>query len=128
MNAILGIAKPGDMGFDIIHLNLHKTFSTPHGGGGPGSGPVGVKKELVPFLPIPRVEKKMDSYWVKCRFIDGGPHWSAFRRKSGKIPFLLEHAFRHPGGFAGIYQQMGNGYQKCVAGLYGRQFLWPRKI
>jgi len=57
MNAILGIAKPGDMGFDIIHLNLHKTFSTPHGGGGPGSGPVGVKKHLEPFLPIPRVEK-----------------------------------------------------------------------
>lgn len=52
-NAILGIARPGDMGFDVVHLNLHKTFSTPHGGGGPGSGPVGVKKELIPFLPKP---------------------------------------------------------------------------
>lgn len=54
-NAILGIARPGDMGFDVVHFNLHKTFSTPHGGGGPGSGPVGVKKQLVPFLPVPRV-------------------------------------------------------------------------
>ncbi|MDR0985037.1 MAG: aminomethyl-transferring glycine dehydrogenase subunit GcvPB [Endomicrobium sp.] len=57
LNAILGVAKPGDMGFDIMHINLHKTFSTPHGGGGPGSGPVGVKKFLEPFLPIPRIIK-----------------------------------------------------------------------
>ncbi|MGA9173656.1 MAG: aminomethyl-transferring glycine dehydrogenase subunit GcvPB [Thermoactinomyces sp.] len=56
-NAILGIARPGDMGFDVVHLNLHKTFTTPHGGGGPGAGPVGVKKELAPFLPVPMVEK-----------------------------------------------------------------------
>lgn len=54
-NAIMGIARPGDMGFDVVHLNLHKTFSTPHGGGGPGSGPVGVKKELIPYLPAPVV-------------------------------------------------------------------------
>ncbi|MFH1453699.1 MAG: aminomethyl-transferring glycine dehydrogenase subunit GcvPB [Armatimonadota bacterium] len=58
-NAILGIARPGDMGFDLIHLNLHKTFATPHGGGGPGSGPVGVKSFLEEFLPVPRV--KLDS-------------------------------------------------------------------
>ncbi|HSQ90222.1 MAG TPA: aminomethyl-transferring glycine dehydrogenase subunit GcvPB, partial [Romboutsia sp.] len=62
MNAIMGITRPGDMGFDVVHLNLHKTFSTPHGGGGPGSGPVGVKKELIPFLPIPIVEKEKDNY------------------------------------------------------------------
>lgn len=61
-NAIMGIARPGDMGFDVIHLNLHKTFSTPHGGGGPGSGPVGVKSELVKFLPVPVIEKKGDAY------------------------------------------------------------------
>jgi len=53
LNALLGITRPGDMGFDVVHFNLHKTFSTPHGGGGPGAGPVGVKKELAPFLPIP---------------------------------------------------------------------------
>ncbi|NLX64227.1 MAG: aminomethyl-transferring glycine dehydrogenase subunit GcvPB [Clostridiaceae bacterium] len=62
MNAIMGIARPGDMGFDIAHVNLHKTFSTPHGGGGPGSGPIGVIKELVPFLPVPVIEKVNDSF------------------------------------------------------------------
>jgi glycine dehydrogenase subunit 2 len=56
MNALLGIARPGDMGVDILHLNLHKTFSTPHGGGGPGAGPIGVSEALKPFLPIPRIE------------------------------------------------------------------------
>ena len=56
MNALIGMCRPGDMGIDVMHLNLHKTFSTPHGGGGPGSGPVGVKKELEPYLPIPIVE------------------------------------------------------------------------
>lgn len=55
LNAMLGRFRPGDMGFDVIHLNLHKTFSTPHGGGGPGSGPVAVKKDLEPYLPIPRI-------------------------------------------------------------------------
>jgi len=60
MNAIMGITRPGDMGFDVVHLNLHKTFSTPHGGGGPGSGPIGVKKDLIPFLPIPVIEKVND--------------------------------------------------------------------
>ncbi|MCL2675801.1 MAG: aminomethyl-transferring glycine dehydrogenase subunit GcvPB [Firmicutes bacterium] len=57
LNAIMGIARPGDMGFDVIHLNIHKTFSTPHGGGGPGSGPVGVKTALFPFLPNPSIIK-----------------------------------------------------------------------
>ena len=57
MNALMGIARPGDMGVDILHLNLHKTFSTPHGGGGPGAGPIGVTEKLKPFLPIPRIEK-----------------------------------------------------------------------
>ncbi len=57
MNALIGMCRAGDMGVDVIHLNLHKTFSTPHGGGGPGSGPVGVRKELEPYLPIPIIEK-----------------------------------------------------------------------
>lgn len=60
LNAILGKARPGDLGFDVIHLNLHKTFATPHGGGGPGAGPVGVTEDLAKFLPISRVEKKSD--------------------------------------------------------------------
>ncbi len=58
MNALTGIVRPGDMGVDVLHLNLHKTFATPHGGGGPGSGPVCVKKELEPFLPVPVIEEK----------------------------------------------------------------------
>lgn len=64
LNAVMGIARPGDMGFDVVHLNLHKTFSTPHGGGGPGSGPVGVKKELEEFLPVPVVDKSVDKYYL----------------------------------------------------------------
>ncbi len=62
LNAILGVARPGDMGFDVVHLNLHKTLSTPHGGGGPGSGPVGVRADLAPFLPAPVVEKAKTGY------------------------------------------------------------------
>jgi len=62
-NAIMGYSRPGDMGFDIIHFNLHKTFGTPHGGGGPGSGPVGVKDKLVPFLPNPMVEEEDGKYF-----------------------------------------------------------------
>lgn len=64
-NAIMGYARPGDAGFDVVHFNLHKTFATPHGGGGPGSGPVGVTRELEPFLPVPLVEKKGDTYALK---------------------------------------------------------------
>jgi glycine dehydrogenase subunit 2 len=62
LNAILGRVRPGDMGFDVIHMNLHKTFSTPHGGGGPGAGPVGVSERLKPFLPIPFVLEEQGSY------------------------------------------------------------------
>ena len=62
LNAILGKTLPGDMGFDVVHMNLHKTFSTPHGGGGPGSGAVGVSERLVPFLPVPFVQKQGDMY------------------------------------------------------------------
>ena len=60
MNALVGMARPGDMGFDVMHVNLHKTFSVPHGGGGPGSGPVGVKKLLEPFLPVPQAHRRDD--------------------------------------------------------------------
>lgn len=59
-NAIMGITRPGDMGFDVVHMNLHKTMSTPHGGGGPGAGPVGVKSKLIPFLPAPIVDQRED--------------------------------------------------------------------
>ena len=65
LNALLGKAKPGDMGFDITHINLHKTFSTPHGGGGPGSGPVGVCEKLTEFLPNPIVKEKQGFYYFE---------------------------------------------------------------
>jgi len=64
LNAILGKVRPGDIGFDIVHLNLHKTFATPHGGGGPGSGPVGVRKDLARFLPVPKVIKRPDGTYA----------------------------------------------------------------
>lgn len=65
-NAIMGITRPGDMGFDVIHFNLHKTFATPHGGGGPGSGPIGVKQDLIKHLPEPRIELVGGKYqWAK---------------------------------------------------------------
>jgi glycine dehydrogenase subunit 2 len=68
LNAILGKVRPGDMGFDVIHVNLHKTFSTPHGGGGPGAGPVGVSARLAPFLPVPIVGRRGERYcWLTER-------------------------------------------------------------
>ena len=63
LNAIMGYARPGDMGFDVVHLNLHKTFSAPHGGGGPGSGPLGVTAALAPFLPLPVVEAGENGFY-----------------------------------------------------------------
>jgi glycine dehydrogenase subunit 2 len=62
MNALVGLARPGEMGFDMMHLNLHKTFSTPHGGGGPGAGPIAVREELRDYLPFPVVRKKNDRF------------------------------------------------------------------
>ncbi|MHB1951966.1 MAG: PLP-dependent aminotransferase family protein, partial [Acidiferrobacteraceae bacterium] len=68
LNAILGKVRPGDMGFDVIHMNLHKTFSTPHGGGGPGAGPVGVSERLLPFLPLPRLVHDARGYrWLTAK-------------------------------------------------------------
>ena len=69
-NAFLGITRPGDLGFDVIQLNLHKTFSTPHGAGGPGSGPVGAGKALVDYLPVPRIVKTNDGYNWSLNFPD----------------------------------------------------------
>src|SRR5574340_1129992 len=89
LNAILGKVKPGDMGFDVIHMNLHKTFSTPHGGGGPGAGAVGVAQRLLPFLPLPVVAKQDDEtyrYLTEQDLPQSIGHLSAF---SGNIGILL---------------------------------------
>jgi glycine dehydrogenase subunit 2 len=87
LNAIMGIVRPGDMGFDVIHINLHKTFSTPHGGGGPGSGPIGVKSFLEPFLPIPRIEKKKDKYVLNYKKSKSIGKMKAF---FGNFPVILK--------------------------------------
>jgi glycine dehydrogenase subunit 2 len=88
LNAILGKVKPGDMGFDVIHMNLHKTFSTPHGGGGPGAGAVGVAQRLLPFLPLPVVAKQDENYryLTEQDLPQSIGHLSAF---SGNIGVLL---------------------------------------
>ncbi|MBO4605081.1 MAG: aminomethyl-transferring glycine dehydrogenase subunit GcvPB [Bacteroidales bacterium] len=86
MNPLLGMVRPGDMGFDVMHINLHKTFSTPHGGGGPGSGPVGVCEKLVDFLPTPRVEKQADGKFTVVRSVAGAAgQVSAFMGNFGVI-------------------------------------------
>jgi glycine dehydrogenase subunit 2 len=81
LNAILGKVRPGDMGFDVIHINLHKTFSTPHGGGGPGAGPVGVNERLLPFLPVPMVDYDGQNY-----------RWLTEADYPETIGYLLAHA------------------------------------
>ena len=85
LNAILGKVKPGDMGFDVLHMNLHKTFATPHGGGGPGAGPIGVGERLLPFVPTPIVGKTGESYrWLDERDIpDTIGRLSAFMGNAG---------------------------------------------
>ncbi len=70
LNAVMGVIRPGDLGFDVVHLNLHKTFSTPHGGGGPGAGAIGCKKKLVPFLPKPVLECKRGKYYFDYDRVD----------------------------------------------------------
>jgi glycine dehydrogenase subunit 2 len=64
LNALVGLARPGDMGIDCLHINVHKTFSTPHGGGGPGAGPVAVNEALAPFLPVPRIEQSKNGFCI----------------------------------------------------------------
>lgn len=78
LNAVLGKIRPGDIGFDIVHVNLHKTFATPHGGGGPGSGPVGVTKELEAFLPVPRVIEDEGEFLMSFDFEDSIGQVTAF--------------------------------------------------
>lgn len=100
-NAIMGKACPGHMGFDVMHLNLHKTFATPHGGGGPGSGPVACVERLAPYLPVPRVAKKV---------IDGEPHY-----------FWLDHN-DSPKTIGRLSAFMGN------VGVLLRAFMYVRQL
>jgi glycine dehydrogenase subunit 2 len=83
MNAVMGIVSMGELGVDVLHLNLHKTFSTPHGGGGPGSGPVCVKNHLIPFLPVPRIIEKDGEYAFSSDFPESIGKLQAFHGNLG---------------------------------------------
>jgi glycine dehydrogenase subunit 2 len=85
MNAMLGIVSMGEVGIDVLHLNLHKTFSTPHGGGGPGAGPICVRKHLEPFLPVPRILEDNGEYYLSYDFPSSIGKLHAFYGNSGII-------------------------------------------
>ncbi|MEF8848348.1 MAG: aminomethyl-transferring glycine dehydrogenase subunit GcvPB [Candidatus Thermoplasmatota archaeon] len=87
MNANMGVTRPGDMGFDIVHLNPHKTFSAPHGGGGPGSGPIGVNMKLEKFLPVPRIVKKKNQYMLDY---DAPESIGKIKADFGNFPVILK--------------------------------------
>jgi glycine dehydrogenase subunit 2 len=95
MNALVGMARPGDMGVDVIHLNLHKTFSTPHGGGGPGSGPCCCTKELEPFLPVPRVIKNGEQFHLDYNQPDTIGRIKAFYGNYGMFVRALAYILTH---------------------------------
>jgi glycine dehydrogenase subunit 2 len=95
MNALVGVARPGDMGVDVIHLNLHKTFSTPHGGGGPGCGPCLCSDELAEFLPTPRVEKKGDAYRLNYDYPNSIGRVKAFHGNFGMMVRALSYIYTH---------------------------------
>jgi glycine dehydrogenase subunit 2 len=95
MNALVGVARPGDMGVDVIHLNLHKTFSTPHGGGGPGCGPCLCTAELAPFLPTPRVEKAGEVFKLNYDLPDSVGRVKAFFGNFGMMVRALSYIYTH---------------------------------
>ena len=95
MNALVGVARPGDMGVDVIHLNLHKTFSTPHGGGGPGCGPCLCSEDLKPFLPVPRIEKDGDSYRLNSDHPRTIGRVKAFYGNFGMMVRALSYIYTH---------------------------------
>jgi glycine dehydrogenase subunit 2 len=95
MNALVGVARPGDMGVDVIHLNLHKTFSTPHGGGGPGCGPCLCTAELAPFLPTPRVEKSGEVFKLNYDLPDSVGRVKAFFGNFGMMVRALSYIYTH---------------------------------
>jgi glycine dehydrogenase subunit 2 len=97
LNAILGRCRPGDMGFDIVHINTHKTFATPHGGGGPGAGPVGVAEPLVPLLPVPRVERDEETgvFGLRDGFPDSIGRMHGFLGNVGVLVRAYAYVFLH---------------------------------
>ena len=114
-NAILGKVRPGDMGFDVVHLNLHKTFSTPHGGGGPGAGPVGVKAPLEPYLPTPRLSRRDGQLVWEDR---GASSIGKVRSFYGNIGVLLR-------AYAYLLTQGGDGLESVAeTAVLNANYLW----
>jgi glycine dehydrogenase subunit 2 len=106
LNAILGVTRPGDMGFDIVHLNLHKTFAVPHGGGGPGAGPVAVSERLAPYLPGP----------LPVRRPDGGFDWETPSRSIGRIHSWYGNALALARAYSYILANGGDGLRRVAEG------------
>jgi len=129
LNAILGKVRPGDMGFDAIHMNLHKTFSTPHGGGGPGAGAVGVSERLKPFLPIPIVEKIMlpasdrrgtEGVSLAARVPSSGPVGHLLPEGEGKVWYRYARKKDRPLSIGRLSAFAGNAGVLLRAYIYAR--------
>lgn len=135
LNPLLGKCRPGDMGFDIMHINLHKTFSTPHGGGGPGSGPVGVTKALVDYLPNPQVKKEGNRYYLEnaddsLGFISGFlGNFSVYIRAYTYILSLGKENLKHVGPLATlnanyIKESLKKYYYLPIEGICKHEFVF----
>jgi len=132
LNAILGKVRPGDMGFDVLHMNLHKTFATPHGGGGPGAGPVGVGERLLPYLPIPMATRDGDRYrWVTEKDL---PHsigrLSGFSGNAGILLRALAYALmlgREGMNRVGEYATLNANYMALRLEHAGLKLAYPER-
>lgn len=133
LNAILGKVRPGDMGFDVLHMNLHKTFATPHGGGGPGAGPVGVGERLLPYLPTPLAGKKDDGsyYWIGEDELPGTiGRLSAFMGNAGVLlrAFYYGRALGREGLLrVGEYSTLNANYMMARLQAEGFQLAYPER-
>ena len=122
MNPMMGVVRPGDMGFDIMHLNLHKTFSTPHGGGGPGSGPVGVAAHLKKYLPVPKVVLRDGRYELVCNDGESAGQVSGFMGNFGVIlrayTYILMLGKQHLRGVGTLSVLGANYIKECLKDVY----------
>ena len=128
-NAFVGKARPGDMGIDVLHMNLHKTFTTPHGGGGPGAGPVGVSRELVPFLPAPMVEHGAEGYYLNYDLPHSIGRVRSFEGQFGMMVRALAYIFAMGGqGLAQVAESAvlnANYMRKSLEGYYHLPYSSP---
>jgi glycine dehydrogenase subunit 2 len=136
LNAILGKVKPGDMGFDVLHMNLHKTFATPHGGGGPGAGPVGVSERLLPHLPVPIVGRDELAEGLRYRWLDERDmpasigRLSAFAGNAGILIRALAYALllgREGMHRVGEYATLNANYMAARLAKAGFQLAYPER-